>query len=32
MSKSGGVLSRRPVFDAASPLLPGFERAPSFQF
>jgi hypothetical protein len=25
-------LSRRPVFDAASPLLPGFERAPSFQF
>jgi protein-L-isoaspartate(D-aspartate) O-methyltransferase len=33
MSKSAGVLSRRPpVFDATAPLLPGFERAPSFQF
>jgi protein-L-isoaspartate(D-aspartate) O-methyltransferase len=32
MSKSGGVLSRRPIFDAAAPLLPGFARAPSFQF
>jgi protein-L-isoaspartate(D-aspartate) O-methyltransferase len=33
MSKSAGVLSRRPpVFDAAAPLLPGFERSPSFQF
>jgi protein-L-isoaspartate(D-aspartate) O-methyltransferase len=33
MSKSAGVLSRRPpVFDAAAPLLPGYERAPSFQF
>jgi protein-L-isoaspartate(D-aspartate) O-methyltransferase len=32
MSKSGSVLSRRPVFDAAAPLLPGFERAASFQF
>ena len=33
MSKSAGVLSRRPsVFDAAAPLLPGFERAAGFQF
>jgi hypothetical protein len=26
------VLSRRPVFDAAVPALPGLERAPSFVF
>lgn len=27
-----GVLSRRPLFDAAAPLLPGFAPAPSFVF
>ena len=32
MTRSGGVLSRRPVFDAAVPALPGLERAPSFVF
>ena len=32
MTRNGGVLSRRPVFDAAVPALPGLERAPSFVF
>jgi len=30
--KSGEVLSRRAVFDASTPLLPGFARVPSFVF
>jgi protein-L-isoaspartate(D-aspartate) O-methyltransferase len=32
MTLAGAVLSRRPVFDAATPLLPGFGVAPSFRF
>jgi protein-L-isoaspartate(D-aspartate) O-methyltransferase len=32
MTRSNGVLSRRPAFDAAVAALPGFERAPSFIF
>jgi protein-L-isoaspartate(D-aspartate) O-methyltransferase len=32
MTRTKGVLSRRPTFDAAVPLLPGFQRAPSFVF
>ena len=32
MTRTNGVLSRRPVFDAAVPALPGLERAPSFVF
>lgn len=32
MTRSSGALSRRPVFDAAVPALPGLERAPSFVF
>jgi protein-L-isoaspartate(D-aspartate) O-methyltransferase len=32
MIRADGVLSRRPVFDAATPLLPGFQREPSFVF
>jgi len=32
MRRSSGVLSRRPVFDAAVPPLPGLERAPNFVF
>jgi protein-L-isoaspartate(D-aspartate) O-methyltransferase len=32
MTRNSGVLSRRPVFDAAVPALPGLERAPSFVF
>jgi protein-L-isoaspartate(D-aspartate) O-methyltransferase len=32
MTRSSGVLSRRPVFDAAVPPLPGLERAPNFVF
>jgi protein-L-isoaspartate(D-aspartate) O-methyltransferase len=32
MTRAEGVLSRRPVFDAAVHALPGFERAPSFVF
>ncbi len=32
MNRVKGVLSRRPLFDAATPLLPGFARAPSFVF
>ncbi|HKW53047.1 MAG TPA: protein-L-isoaspartate O-methyltransferase, partial [Stellaceae bacterium] len=32
MTRRNGVLSRRPVFDAGVPALPGLERAPSFVF
>ncbi|HJT06227.1 MAG TPA: methyltransferase domain-containing protein, partial [Stellaceae bacterium] len=32
LTRSSGVLSQRPVFDAAVPALPGLERAPSFVF
>jgi hypothetical protein len=32
MTKANGVISRRPVFDAATPLLPGFQAEPSFVF
>src|SRR5579863_517402 len=32
MTRAEGALSSRPVFDAAVPLLPGFELAPSFVF
>lgn len=32
LTKTGDALSRRAVFDAGSPLLPGFKRAPSFVF
>jgi protein-L-isoaspartate(D-aspartate) O-methyltransferase len=32
MTRAEGVLSQRPVFDAAPPVLPGFEPAPSFVF
>ena len=32
MMRADSVLSRRPVFDAATPLLPGLQRAPSFVF
>ena len=28
----GGELSGRPIFDAAAPLLPGFEKPPAFVF
>ncbi len=31
-TRASGVISRRPVFDAATPLLPGFEPNPSFVF
>ncbi|MFA5121470.1 protein-L-isoaspartate O-methyltransferase [Zavarzinia sp.] len=31
-SKSGGVVGRRPLFDAATPILPGFERPAAFVF
>lgn len=30
--RRGGVVSRRPVFDAAIPLLPGFAPEPAFHF
>ncbi len=30
--KTGGVVSGRPVFDAAVPFLPGFQPQPTFQF
>lgn len=30
--KSGGVVSRRPIFDAATPVLPGFGAEPHFVF
>jgi len=32
MTRAEGVLSRRPVFDAAVPVLPGLARAPGFVF
>jgi protein-L-isoaspartate(D-aspartate) O-methyltransferase len=32
MTRAGSVLSRRPTFDAAVPLLPGFQAEPSFVF
>jgi protein-L-isoaspartate(D-aspartate) O-methyltransferase len=32
MTRIGGVLSQRPVFDATVPLLPGFAAAASFVF
>jgi len=32
MMRADGVLSQRPVFDAASQFLPGFEPAPGFVF
>ncbi len=32
MTRINGILSRRPAFDAAVPLLPGFQRQPSFVF
>jgi protein-L-isoaspartate(D-aspartate) O-methyltransferase len=32
MRRDGAVVSGRVLFDAASPLLPGFERRPSFVF
>jgi protein-L-isoaspartate(D-aspartate) O-methyltransferase len=32
MTRTNGMLSQRPVFDAAVPALPGLERAPSFVF
>ena len=32
MTRNGGVLGQRAVFDAALPLLPGFARQPSFAF
>ncbi len=32
MTRAEGVLSSRPMFDAAVHALPGFERAPSFVF
>ena len=32
MTRAEGVVSGRPVFDAAIPILPGFERAASFVF
>jgi protein-L-isoaspartate(D-aspartate) O-methyltransferase len=32
MARVGDVLSRRPVFDAATPVLPGFASEPAFVF
>jgi protein-L-isoaspartate(D-aspartate) O-methyltransferase len=32
MNRVQGALSRRPLFDAAAPMLPGFAPAPSFVF
>ena len=32
VAKTGGVVSERPEFDAAVPVLPGFERPQSFAF
>lgn len=32
MDRVSGVLSRRPLFDAGCPMLPGFAAAPSFVF
>lgn len=32
MTRVDGVLSRRPVFDAGTPYMPGYQPAPSFAF
>jgi protein-L-isoaspartate(D-aspartate) O-methyltransferase len=32
MTRTGGVLARRTLFDAATPLLPGFTEKPGFVF
>lgn len=32
MTRVGGTLSRRVIFDAGTPLIPGLERSPSFVF
>jgi len=32
LTRIGGQITRRSVFDAGTPLLPGFRRAPSFVF
>lgn len=32
MTRIGGALSRRPLFDAGTPYLPGYQPAPSFAF
>jgi protein-L-isoaspartate(D-aspartate) O-methyltransferase len=31
-TRAGGVLARRDLFDAATPLLPGFQPKPAFVF
>ena len=31
-SRTGGVIARRVIFDAATPLLPGFQAKPAFVF
>jgi protein-L-isoaspartate(D-aspartate) O-methyltransferase len=32
MRRAGGLLTRRVIFDAAVPLLPGFQPKPAFVF
>lgn len=32
ITRTGGILARRVIFDAATPLLPGFARKPAFVF
>jgi protein-L-isoaspartate(D-aspartate) O-methyltransferase len=32
ITRTGAVLARRVIFDAATPLLPGFEAEPGFEF
>jgi protein-L-isoaspartate(D-aspartate) O-methyltransferase len=32
MTRTGGVLAHRVIFDAATPLLPGFVPKPAFVF
>lgn len=32
ITRTGGVLAQRVIFDAATPLLPGFEEKPAFVF
>ncbi len=32
MQRNGGVISSRILFDAAAPMLPGFEVEPGFVF
>jgi len=32
IARTGGVLAQRFIFDAATPLLPGFDRKPAFVF